>query len=379
MVKLHSFIALLLILIGQVKGYAQEPPTNFEARKDRVIKILEEHTQKGLPGIGLAYYTPSNGLWIHTVGYARLEDKTRLNRNHLFYLQSISKLYIATAALVLVEQGKLDLETPVDVLLGSHVLGDLAGNGITVRMLLNHTSGIPDYASFPSFVSFAMSNLTRPFTVNECIQFINHQPLDFKPGRDYAYSNTNYTLLSMILDRVTGDHELFVQNRIFSSLGLRNSHYLRYETRNQISNVVDAYWDPLNIERPANVSEIQKVNVSSMRGDDGMLCSLEDGILFLKGLMEGKILSAQTLQEMSDWIQKDGQNRYGLGLTYFPLDQIYGVGHSGGGLGSGCVLIYVPRQEAYIFLATNFNTMIEGKITSKCQDLVSDTLQALLF
>ncbi len=133
------------------------------------------------------------------------------------------------------------------------------------------------------------------------------------------------------------------------------------------------------MERPVNVSAIQKVNVSSLRGDDGIVCNLEDGITFLKGLIEGALLEDESLQDMQKWVEKEGKRRYGLGLTYYPLGNSYGIGHSGGGLGAGCILMYVPEFDSYVFMATNFSTMIDSKITLKCQDLVQDVLQALFF
>lgn len=286
---------------------------------------------------------------------------------------------MAVAIMALVEEGKLDLDDTIDGYVNTEVLGLFANQGITIRMLLNHTSGIPDYASDEVFVAKTMEHLTRFFTVEECLATITNKDLDFSPSTDYAYSNTNYALLSMIADKVTGNHVSYIKSRIFERLGLADSYYLTPESVFHIQGIVDSYWDPLNLERPINISTIQKVNVASLRGDDGIVCSPWDGLLFLRSLVRGEILEPETLEEMKQWVTKDGVNRYGLGLTYYPLENTYAIGHSGGGLGAGCILLYLPKYQAYVFVATNFSTMIEGKITEKCSNLVEDILDAFFY
>ncbi len=218
---------------------------------------------------------------------------------------------------------------------------------------------------------------SRHFTVRECISYIKEEHLNFSPGSDYSYSNTNYALLSLIADKITGDHVKYINKEILEPLQLKETFYLTKQNYKHIPNIVDSYWDVLNIEKPVNISEIQKVNVSSLRGDDGIVCSTQDAIKFLRGIVEGKLLKQETLALMQDWVMKDGHKKYGLGLSYYDLGVTYAIGHSGGGIGAGCVLMYLPELNAYVFMATNFTTLIDSKIVEKTAGIQFDILTAL--
>ena len=115
-----------------------------------------------------------------------------------------------------------------------------------------------------------------------------------------------------------------------------------------------------------------------MKGDDGLVASTQDAVLFLKGLAEGKLLKGKTLEMMQQWVtDEDGNKRYGLGLTYYDLDVTHGMGHNGGGIGAGCMLLYLPEYGAIIFVATNFNTMMDSPIRRKAENLQTDLLMTL--
>ena len=374
-----TFIYVLTICLIAVLGHAQteRQSKTFSKRKENVIDVLKKHVENGLPGVAVAYYSEQEGGWAHSEGFSNLERKIPLENADLHYLQSVTKTYMAVAILKLMEEQKINLEDDISKYLNVRSIGELTHKGITIRMLLNHTSGISDYATNPMFMAFVMSDLSRHFKVQECIDHIKNEPVNFEPGTDYAYSNTNYVLLSMIADKITGSHVRYINTEILAPLGLRKTFYLTKDNYLNIPGIVDSYWDVLNIEKPINITPIQKVNVSSLRGDDGMVCTSQDAIKFLKGLMEGKLLKEETLALMQEWVLKDGNKRYGLGLSYYDLGATYGIGHSGGGIGAGCVLMYLPELHAYVFMATNFSTLIEGKIVEKSASIQTDILSAL--
>jgi len=376
-----TIIYLLTMYSFCFHGSAQsgEKQKTFSERNEKVIEVLKRHVENGLPGVAVAYYSPQEGEWTHSEGFSNIEKKEPLTNAHLHYLQSVSKTYMAVVILKLFEQGKINLDDDISKYLSRSSIGNLANKGITVKMLLNHTSGIPDYVSSPAYLKFVMGNLYSHCDVQEFIDFIKNDPLDFEPASDYSYSNTNYVLLSMIGDKITGDHIAFMDKVIFAPLKLEETFYLTQKNYLSIPNIVSSYWDVLNVEKPIDVTTIQKVNVSSLRGDDGLVCSTQDAIKFLRGLVEGKLLKKSTMELMQQWVIKDGAKRYGLGLIHYDLGETFGIGHSGGGLGAGCFLMYLPEKDAYIFVAINFNTLIDGKIIEKCANIQQDILSALLF
>ncbi len=361
-----------LALTAQEAGFPQ-------ARRERVAEAMKQHISQGIPGLALTVYSPSTGYWSHAEGVSNLETGSPLTNDHLFYLQSVSKTYMAVVILRLYEAGKLDLDAPLTRYLNYPWMARLEGiDRVTVRMLLNHTSGLPEYSTEPRLVSRIIQDPLAVLSPEQMLSYLDSYPMDSPPGSQYAYRNTNYALLSLIADKITGNHEAFLQKEILEPLGLEHTFILNQENYLGIPGITDAYWDVLMEGRLANVSGMQKANVASMKGDDGMVASTRDAVDFLKGLAGGKLLKPETLALMQQWVpDANGAPRYGLGLAYYDLDVTYAIGHSGGGIGAGCVLLYLPEMDATVFLATNFNTMMESPIRKRNEDLQMNLLQAL--
>ncbi|MEM7379986.1 MAG: serine hydrolase domain-containing protein [Bacteroidota bacterium] len=359
-------------------GFAQKQ--GFPVERQQAIKeIFKKYTALGIPGLALTVYNPGTGYWSHTEGYANLEEKKALGPDHRYYLQSVSKTYMAVVILKLYEKGKIELDDPILNYLDIAWLKNMQGSEkITVRMLLNHTSGLPEYSTDPKLVSRIVQDPLTVLSVSELLSYNKGKQLEFKPGSRYTYRNTNYELLSLIADKVTGDHIAYMQKVIFKKLGLKNTLYLTPQNHTQDLKLVSSYWDVLLESLPADISKLQRANVASMRGDDGMITSTREAVDFLKGLVEGKLLKPKTLELMQEWVlNEQGERRYGLGVTYYDLDVTFGIGHSGGGIGAGCVLMYLPELDSILFLATNFNTMMESPIRKKAENLQMEVLQAL--
>jgi D-alanyl-D-alanine carboxypeptidase len=245
-------------------------------------------------------------------------------------------------------------------------------------MLLNHTSGLPEYSTDPMLVSRIIQDPLTVLSVPEMLACISGKELEYEPGTKYRYRNTNYEILSLVADTVTGGHVAFINHEILDKLNLKATVYLTRDNYQNDIKLVDAYWDVLMEGLPANVSKLQRANVASMKGDDGLVASTTDAVLFMKGLIEGKLLNPSSLEMMQQWVKNEaGEPRYGLGLTYYNLDVTYGIGHSGGGVGAGCVLMYLPGLDSIVFMATNFNTMMESPLRKKAENIQMDILTSL--
>ncbi len=370
---LISFITIQLYSLA-----AQE--SNFPEEKATAIKTLfEKYLDMGIPGLAISVYSEPTGLWSYAAGFANTEDKVALTTEHVHYLQSVSKTYMAVAILKLYEKGEIDLDATIDTYLDLPFINGIEGaKDVTVRMLLNHTSGLPEYSTDARLVSRIIHDPNTVISVEEMLSYIEDLPMDFKAGSRYSYRNTNYEVLSLIADKITGDHVTYVNKNILEKLKLENTYYLTRNNYLTDLNLVDSYWDILLEGIPVNVSGMQKANVASMKGDDGLVASTADAVLFLKGLAEGKLLKSKTLDLMQEWVtDENGNKRYGLGLTYYDLDVTYGLGHNGGGIGSGCMLLYLPEYGAIVFVATNFNTMMDSPIRRKAENLQTDILMTL--
>jgi len=325
-------------------------------------------------------YSETEGWWAGAQGYASVENKTPMQNCHLQYLQSIAKTYMAVEILQLKEQGKIKLDAPMTTYLPVRYSRYIKDAGkITVRMLLNQTSGVPEYNTNPGFISQVIQHPLDYFSAEDCLKSIAAEDLQFTPGSKYTYTNTNYLLLSLIGDAITGDHAAFIKKNIFKPLGLNNTYYGNNHGYLNGLNLPESYWDVLNVGRPANITQFQQATVVSSKGDDGIVCTPVDAVKFLKGLMEGKLLKPESMKEMLAFVKDEkGNNRYGMGMIYFDLGGIIAYGHGGGGVGAGCGLLYIPSHKIYIFFSTNLGVLVESGLVKKTDEMKNAILATLL-
>ncbi len=332
---------------------------------DEVQDILESITNAGVPGAAMAIKTPK-GTWSYESGLASIENKIPLAGCHLHYLQSIAKTYMAVATLQLVEDGAINLYQTIDQYLPEKAKSFIpAEEEITIKMLLNHTSGLTDYNFQPAYITYLIQHPEHSFTPYDYLGFVKNKPLDFQPGEKFSYRNINYLLLALIVDNVTGDHATFIQDNIFDRIGLNNTFYRNDSNYLEYDNLVNSYWDRHGSGVIENISKMQRINVSSLIGDDGIVCTTKDAVQFLEALIRGQLLENNTFEMMKEWqLNSKGEATYGLGLDLgkFGSEEQIGYGHSGGGIGAGCELYYFPKQDITIFLVINLGTITASPI-----------------
>ncbi len=354
-------------------------PINAFARGEALEKAMEKLVSSGVPGASIAIFS-DNGWWYTAKGYSRIEDKTSLEVCNLQYLQSVAKTYHAVAILKLYEQGKIDLETSISEYLPEKISNYVTdAEKITVKMLLNHTSGISEYNFNPNYVAKLLQSPEYAFTGEEYLSYIKKKPLDFEPGSRYSYRNTNYVLLALILDELTGDHAKFIDDTIFKPLGLTRTFYRNDDNFLNYPELVNSYWDRNSTGIVENATYLQRKNVEHMIGDDGIVTTPIEAIKFLKGLVEGKLLSEKTLALMKTWVKRDnGELAYGLGLSHVEVGGIEAYGHSGGGIGAGCELYYFPQKNLYYFIAINLGTVTYSPLHDEIEKVRSEIYTILL-
>ena len=342
--------------------------------------VLSRYTTNILPGASVAVYSEQEGWWAGSAGYANVEKRIPMQNCHLQYLQSISKTYMAVEILQLKEQGKIELDAPMTKYLPAKYSRYINEAGkITVRMLLNQTSGVPEYNENPDFVSQVVLHPLKNFTTEDCLKAIDGQEMQFTPGSKYLYTNTNYLLLSLIGDAITGDHAAYIREHVFKKLGLSNSYYGKGVDYLKGLHLPESYWDVFNNGKAVNVTPFQQMTVVCSKGDDGIVCSTTDAVKFLKGLMEGKLLNQVSMKEMFDFVKDEkGNNRYGMGVIYFDMGGVPAYGHGGGGIGAGCGLVYIPSKKVYVFLSTNLGCFIDSQLSAKAGEMRDAILGTLM-
>lgn len=354
--------------------------SNNYSKATALQAVMDKFTVKDLPGVGITVYSESEGWWSSASGYSQLETKKRMTTSTVHYLQSVSKTYLAVVILQLMEQNKISLDDDMSKYLpAKYVRVFPEAKAVTIRMLLTHTSGLPEYNSNPRYTQLVLLQPQKPVTVDEMILSVEGEPMQFAPGSKYLYTNTNYLLLAIIADRITGDHAAYIRKHIFQPLQMQHSWYDPARMKVDYPGLTDSYWDILNSNRPANITPMQKANVAPLMGDDGVVSTTTDAVLFLKGLVEGKLLKPSSFELMQQWVKNEqGRPVYGLGLIHFDIEGIQAIGHGGGGLGAGCALVYFPSKKLYLFLATNIGVVVDGLGGIKANELKNAVLEVLL-
>jgi D-alanyl-D-alanine carboxypeptidase len=346
-----------------------------DKQKSKLQLTLDEYAAKGLPGIAIAIKS-GNEEWTGTSGFATVENKDNLTARHLMYSQSVAKTYMAVVILKLEKQKKIKLNDPITKYLPTEITSKIEqSDKITVRMLLNHDSGIYDYAYDSAYVQFLVSQQKAVIKPEVMLSYVYPHKNVFAPGTSHAYSNTNYLLLALIADSITGDHAAKVREMI-KEAGLKNTFY---REKNYLDNplVVSSYLDMAENGQFSNVSALQKLNVASMIGDDGIVATPLDYARFFDALMHNKILSEAQMKIMLAR-PKSETPVYGMGISHMVQHDVVGYGHSGGGLGAGCIVYYFPEKDVTVFMGVNFSTLRNGPHTLAAYEMISKVMKIVL-
>jgi D-alanyl-D-alanine carboxypeptidase len=379
------FAAIVLVSCSRSGHYPTDSPgcgeriNNSYSKKDTLERMLQRYTDLGVPGLVVAVYSPE-GYWATAKGFSDLESKKPMDLCRLQYLQSISKTYMAIAVLRLQEAGRIDLDAPITNYLPARYIKYFDKPGtVKVRNLMNHTSGIPEYTDVPEYIAYLLQHPDHSFTTEEFFEYIKNEKQRFIPGSKYAYTNTNYHLLALIADSIAGDHAKLIQQKVLNPLGLKNTFYRNDPGYLHYPELPSSYLDQFGNGNLANVSMMQQVSVACSKGDDGIVSTPSDAIRFLKGLIQGKLLSPSAMQQMMTWVNdSEGQPVYGLGLYNVRYSGHTGYGHGGAGIGAGCGLYYFPDRNVYVFLGTNIGTLVDGPIVRKVDELKKKVIEIVL-
>ncbi len=262
--------------------------------------------------------------------------------NTRFRIASLTKQFTAALVLQLVEAGEIALDAPV-----THYLPDYPaaqGDRVTVHHLLSHTSGIPEHLGLPGFDDMKR----RPFAPDSFLAVFSGLPLDFEPGSQFRYSNSNYYLLGVIIEHVTGQpFAAALRERLLAPLGLEDTGYddgatvidrlARGYTRVGAGYEHAAYFDP-------SVPYAAGMMYSTARDLVTWTQALHRGVPFER---------AETLERMTTPVLSD--YAYGLGISMLPLgpSPVRAIGHSGGIFGFSTFLLHFPDEDRTVAVLAN--------------------------
>jgi len=324
------------------------------ALKKRLDGIREKY---GIPGVSVTIIFPDGSQWVGTSGLADVTGKVPVTPDTAFAIASITKTYTAALILALVEDGRLRLDAP----LSTYLPGLRVDTSVTVRQLLDHTSGLRDYFFHRDIDGVLLGERDRRWTELEALSYVG-KPY-FKPGRGWHYSNTNYLVLGLLAEWV-GEAPLAEQlrTRFLEPLGLAGTFYQPAEAAT--GPVARGYRfrgaapgaAPIDLTGDGEMAPFASV-VTAAAGAGAVAATSGDVARWARALYAGRVLAPASVRAMVDDAARTARYRpgvpYGLGVQVMDVAAQRTLGHSGRLLGFRSVVRHLPDTGFTIAVMTN--------------------------
>ncbi len=320
--------------------------------------IIDENRKKGLVGVSVMI-KDKEGVWLGASGKADLASGIDVAPCNQFLIASISKVFTAAAVFKAIDQDLLGIDDPVTKWVDEKVAKKLKNvDEATIAQLLNHTSGIPDYYTL-QYELDRINKVDNDWSMQKVLAYAYGKKATHNTGETYYYSNSNYLLLGMILERVYQKKlETVYQEQIFDPLQLASAYFS--ESKPLPDGLVKGYVDIYGNGQVAESEFLYKDELNT--ADGGIAINAYDLGLFIESLMKGALLSEESLNYMKDWFDLPAgwedddfghfQNGYGLEHNKTPYGN--SVGHTGGIDGFLSILQYFPEHDATFILFVNY-------------------------
>ncbi len=351
--------------------------TSLLQAQDPVRQVADSLITAGhYPGLYFSIYEDSTGQAInYTAGFADVEQQIPMNPGHRMLSGSTGKTFVSAVLMQLMQEGKLTPDDRISEFLGNETWFDRLPNGreLTVRHLMQHQSGLARYVFKPEFAEQVRTRPDRVWEPHELVAYILDDSARFAPGEGFAYSDTNYILLGMIIEQVTGKpfYEV-LSGRILQPLVL--TAILPTDTR-RIADLAQGYVgenDPLGFTDPVLENGLSRYNLQFEWTGGGLAFRTSDYARWLSYLFTGK---AFNMEDMSDTFYQTVEarevgGRYGMGFMVLELPQLGEVyGHAGFFPGYYTLGIYDPDTgTAY---AMQVNTTDQAKVRLFFRDFLA--------
>lgn len=321
----------------------------LRAQVDRIAEQVIE--QRGIPSASVAVVKGGKLVYTHAYGKAHLDPPIPATPQMRYSIGSVSKQFTAAAMLLLREQGKVSLDDPV----GKYVPGLTRGNDVTIRQILSHTSGYQDY--WPE--DYLMTPMEKPETAQQILDTWAKKPLDFEPGTQWQYSNTNYVIAGLIVEKVSGQKLMdFLGEHIFHPLGMKSVWNSDQEklTSTDATPYIRAALGPL---RPA-----PKEGRGWMFAAGELAMTPHDLALWDESMIAETVLKPESYKQMfTEAKLKDGKGtHYGLGVHLGEDNGHRAIEHSGEVTGFVSENSVLPDDRVAVTVLTNHMASGAGEI-----------------
>ena len=370
-----TFVAIIAFVATITIGFGQSKTTQLD-------DLLNKYTEYGQFQGSVLVADQGKVIYKKGFGMANMEWDIPNAPDTKHRLGSITKQFTAMLIMQLVAEGKLDLQTPISKYLPDY--SKVNGNKITIHQLLNHTSGTPNYTSFPKFFKEMSRN---PYTPTEMLETFADSTLNFTPGERFAYSNSGYILLGAIIEKVTGkSYEMVLQEKIFDPLKMKDSGFDHHNVI--LKKRATGY------EMKGSIPENSPyIDMSTPYAAGSMYSTVEDLYLWDQALYTEKLLPKKYMDMMYEkYVPAFGEfYGYGWSVGSFPIgntnDSIQIIGHGGGINGFNTLITRMPQEKSTVILLNNtgraplddITIAINGILHGTTYDLPKQSLADLVF
>jgi D-alanyl-D-alanine carboxypeptidase len=368
--KKRIFSILSLLFVMCFFAGCSSKMTRAEYHSVELKKVLQEAIkEQDAPGVSVAIKFNDDSVFSHAVGYADTKMNEALTVDHYFRVGSTTKTFTSTAILLLYQKGLLSLDNTVESILPGVM--SKYGDRITVRMLLNHTSGLEDYIKSPyedsHFFYVLIDDPTRSWEPRELIDMAVAEGLATEPGKEFLYSNTNYILLGLIIEKLTSqDIEVFFKEAIFDPLNLTEtimpveSGFPGAYSHGYFEQESDGALFDFSIQSPTGVWAA-----------GNLISKPRDLLIWVEALLKGTLLTEDAKEQQFKFIEmeKDNKAGYGLGLLMGNGD----IGHNGSVLGYQTQMF--SSNGSYIIVYTNCYYQTKDNFSKLVYDKIKEIIQ----
>ena len=334
-----SIVVLLFLTISCKNSTETYKSTSLEKYTDSLFNSSIDSAK--IAGAAVIAFQKGKMLVNSSYGFASLELSVPIPNEGQFEIGSVTKQFTAAAILKLVADKKLSLEDDFT----KYVKFDTKGRKVTINNLLNHTSGIVSYTSFPEFGKFSIQQNPR----DTLVRLIEKKGFNFEPGEALIYNNSGYFLLGLIIEKASGkSYEEYLKETIFEPLGMENTSYCSNTA--VVKNKVYGYsYTPKGLQQKAYLNHTWPYAA-------GSLCSTtKDLLIWLRALHQGNILTKDQYQSL---ISPDSLNdgtpiKYAKGITNFSNFGNHQISHGGGINGFLTETRYFPEEDLFIICLVN--------------------------